>query len=183
MSNINVRTALYEQAQHHPARTKCLVFRERRRDRRGCCLWLLNLIWVVLAGWHMFLTWAATGLVLCVTCIFFPCGWQVLKISFFLLFPFGMRLEYPEDDIVDDGERCCVKGCNCLLNTVWAVTAGWILALQAFLTGILLCMTIIGIPLGISCFQLSLLCFRPFGMSFSAEEVDVVVTEDYLPAV
>ena len=142
---------------------------------------VIPILWIVLAGWHMFLSWATAGLILCATCVFIPCGWQVLKISIFLLFPFGMRLEFPEDDIDDDGERCCVKGCNCLLNTIWALTAGWILALQALITGILLCLTIIGIPLGISCFQMALLCLRPFGMSFSADDLELVqvVTEDY----
>ena len=62
------------------------------------------------------------------------------------------------------------------MNVIWAVTIGWILALQAFVTGLLLCFTIIGIPFGISCFQLAFLCFRPFGVSFSAEEEVQVIT-------
>ena len=147
-----------------------------KHDRRGPCLWILNILWIVIAGWHMFLSWASVGVALCLTCIFIPCGYQILKISFFLLFPFGMKLQYTDDEntIKDDADRCCVQSCNCFLNIIWAITIGWILALQAFVTGLLLCLTIIGIPFGISCFQLSMLCFRPFGLTFTADELEVI---------
>eukprot|EP00529_Nitzschia_sp_RCC80_P034841 CAMPEP_0113479772 /NCGR_PEP_ID=MMETSP0014_2-20120614/21503_1 /TAXON_ID=2857 /ORGANISM="Nitzschia sp." /LENGTH=121 /DNA_ID=CAMNT_0000373123 /DNA_START=156 /DNA_END=518 /DNA_ORIENTATION=- /assembly_acc=CAM_ASM_000159 len=26
-------------------------------DRRGCCSWLGNILWLLLGGWHMFITW------------------------------------------------------------------------------------------------------------------------------
>lgn len=146
-----------------------------RRDRRGPCDWILNLLWLLLGGWHLFLTWFFAGLLLCATCFGIPCGWQVIKISIFLLFPFGKNVVYTHDFIEDEGGRCCMRSCNCLLNIVWAVTAGWILAIQAFLTGCLLCVTIVGIPFGIQCFKLTMLCFCPFGIDFSAEEVETVV--------
>jgi uncharacterized membrane protein YccF (DUF307 family) len=146
-----------------------------RRDRRGPCDWILNILWLLLGGWHLFLTWFFAGLILCATCIAMPCGWQVIKISLFLLFPFGKRIVYTHDFIEGEGGRCCMRSCNCLLNIVWAVTAGWILALQAFLTGCLLMVTIVGIPFGIQCFKLTILCFCPFGIDFSAEEVETIV--------
>mmetsp|Transcript_17425 Transcript_17425/g.20109 ORF Transcript_17425/g.20109 Transcript_17425/m.20109 type:complete len:160 (-) Transcript_17425:332-811(-) len=148
------------------------------RDRRGPCSWIFNILWLLLGGWHLFLTWLFAGLTLCLTCIGIPCGWQVIKISFFLLFPFGQTLHYSHELVHDPGARCCMRSCNCLLNIVWAVTAGWILAIQAFLTGVLFCITIIGIPFGIQCFRLTVLCFCPFGTDFSAEET-VTVNSNY----
>lgn len=104
-----------------------------------------------------------------------PCGVQAIKISIFLLFPFGKQIVHIHDSIDDQGAQCCFKSCNCLLNLIWAVTVGWILAIQAFLTGIVLCLTIVGIPFGIQCFKLTLLCFCPFGIDFTAEEVETVI--------
>lgn len=146
-----------------------------RRDRRGPCDWILNFLWLVLGGWHLFLTWFLAGFTLCLTCIGIPCGCQAIKISVFLLFPFGKTVVYKHDYIDDAGAQCCFRSCNCLLNTFWALTVGWILALQALLTGIVLCITIVGIPFGIQCFKLMLLCFCPFGTDFTAEEVETVV--------
>ena len=170
-----------------------------QRDRRGCCSWLGNVLWLVLGGWHLFLTWITVGITLCATIVGIPFGWQCFKVAFFLLFPFGKQAVYYEDStslVVHDGEYrrpsgCCSGGCCCcccrcnsmssfcttLLNIIWAVCVGWILALQAFLTGILLCLTICGIPFGIQCFKLMQICFFPFGMDFTAEERVVQVVE------
>lgn len=159
---------------HYSDRTTRVQYVTFKQDRRGLCYWTLNILWIVIGGWHMFLTWFTTGLILCMTCVLFPCGWQVIKISFFLLFPFGLSLVDTDDEIADNDIRCCSKSCNCLLNILWAITVGWILALQAIITGILLCLTIIGIPFGIQCFTLSYLCFRPFGLGVTAEELTVM---------
>jgi uncharacterized membrane protein YccF (DUF307 family) len=64
------------------------------------------------------------------------------------LFPFGKRLVSTTDGIEDDGALCCARSCNCLLNVLWAVSVGWILALQAFLTGCVFILTVVGIPFG-----------------------------------
>jgi len=136
-------------------------------DRRGCCSWLGNLLWLLLGGWHMFITWMVAGLILCVTCIFIPCGVQCMKISCFLLCPFGKTVVYYGNP---NNSNCCSSGCNFIMNVLWAVTAGWILALQAFLTGVVLCLTIVGIPFGVQSFKLMQVCFCPFGKDFSSIE-------------
>lgn len=149
-----------------------------RHDRRGVCSWTFNLIWILLGGWHLFLTWFTAGALLCLTCVGIPCGVQVIKISIFLLFPFGKQLTFTHDAIQDDGGRCCMRSCNCLLNICWAVSVGWILAIQAFLTGCVLAVTIIGLPFAIQCFKLTYLCIRPFGADFTAEEITTVLVSD-----
>ena len=134
-------------------------------DRRGCCSWLGNILWLLLGGWHMFLSWMVAGLVLCVTCIFIPCGVQCIKIACFLLCPFGKTVVYYGSP---NNNSCCSSGCNFIMNVLWAVTAGWILAVQAFLTGVVLCLTIVGIPFGVQSFKLMQVCFCPFGKDFSS---------------
>jgi uncharacterized membrane protein YccF (DUF307 family) len=148
-----------------------------QKDRRGLCSWIMNLLWLLIAGWHMFLTWFLTGVVLCCTLIGIPCGWQAIKISFFLLFPFGKTLTYTDDGEGGVGPCCCCRCrrcCNRLLNLLWAVTVGWILALQALVTGIVLMATIIGIPLGWQCIKLMYICFLPFGKDFTAKRVETI---------
>ena len=50
-----------------------------------------------------------------------------------------------------------------LLNILWFVLGGFLISLAYILGGILLCLTIIGIPFGIQCFKLSILGMAPFG--------------------
>ncbi|GIV57281.1 MAG: YccF domain-containing protein [Bacteroidetes bacterium] len=51
-----------------------------------------------------------------------------------------------------------------LANLLWIVFGGGIvLFLEYLLGGLLLCLTVIGIPFGLSCIKLSLLALAPFG--------------------
>ncbi len=50
-----------------------------------------------------------------------------------------------------------------LLNILWFILGGFLISLAYILGGILLCITIIGIPFGIQCFKLSILGMAPFG--------------------
>jgi uncharacterized membrane protein YccF (DUF307 family) len=52
---------------------------------------------------------------------------------------------------------------NLLLNVLWFVCGGFIITILYLLGGIILCLTIIGIPFGIQCFKLSVLGMAPFG--------------------
>ena len=49
-----------------------------------------------------------------------------------------------------------------LLNILWFVLGGFLVSIAYILGGLLLCITIIGIPFGIQCFKLSLLGLAPF---------------------
>lgn len=48
-------------------------------------------------------------------------------------------------------------------NILWFIFAGWWLALGHVITGIVLCLTIIGIPLGIASFKMAGAALVPFG--------------------
>ena len=57
-------------------------------------------------------------------------------------------------------------------NIIWLIFGGLFISLGYFLSGIILCLTIIFIPWGIQCFKIGKLAFAPFG-----KEVDVSFDE------
>jgi uncharacterized membrane protein YccF (DUF307 family) len=59
---------------------------------------------------------------------------------------------------------------NLLLNILWFLLGGWIVFLAYLLGGLILCITIIGIPFGIQCFKLSVLGLAPFGREIRERE-------------
>jgi uncharacterized membrane protein YccF (DUF307 family) len=59
---------------------------------------------------------------------------------------------------------------NLLLNIVWLILGGFVVVLAYFLGGILLCITIIGIPFGLQCFKLAGLAVAPFGAEVREKE-------------
>ena len=57
-----------------------------------------------------------------------------------------------------------------LLNVIWLILGGFIVVIAYLLGGILLCLTIIGIPFGIACFKLAGLALAPFGREIREKE-------------
>ncbi len=113
-----------------------------------------NLLWLVLAGFWMAVGYAVAGLVLCVTVVGIPFGIQSFKLAGYALWPFGRVVVYDPD---------ASAALGCVGNVLWLVLAGWWLALGHLFTGIVLCLTIIGIPLGVANLKLALLALVPFG--------------------
>jgi uncharacterized membrane protein YccF (DUF307 family) len=55
-----------------------------------------------------------------------------------------------------------------LLNLLWAILGGgFVLALEYLAVGLVLCLTIVGIPFGVQCFKLAGLALFPFGKDFN----------------
>ena len=94
------------------------------------------------------------GLILSITIIGIPFGVQSFKLAGYALWPFGRVL-------VPSPTR--LKGLSAIANILWFILAGWWLALAHLLTGILLCITIIGIPLGVADFKMAGAALVPFG--------------------
>jgi uncharacterized membrane protein YccF (DUF307 family) len=115
---------------------------------------ILNVIWLVLAGFWLAIAYVLAGLLLCVTIIGIPFGVQSFKLAGYALWPFGRVL-------VPSSTR--LKGLSVVANILWFVLAGWWLALAHLVTGILLCLTIIGIPLGVADFKMAGAALVPFG--------------------
>jgi uncharacterized membrane protein YccF (DUF307 family) len=126
----------------------------RMRDSSPRVRTVLNIIWLVLAGFWLALAYVIAGLLLCITIIGIPFGVQSFKLAGYALWPFGRVL-------VPSPTR--LKGLSVIANILWFILAGWWLALAHLLTGILLCLTIIGIPLGVADFKMAGAALVPFG--------------------
>ena len=61
-----------------------------------------------------------------------------------------------------------------LLNILWAIFGGgFLIALQYVLGGIVLCLTVVGIPFGLQCFKMAGLGLAPFGKEIIDEPVEL----------
>jgi len=114
---------------------------------------LLNIIWLVLSGFWMFLGYLLAGVLLCIPIITIPWAIASWRIGLYALWPFGRT-------IVD---RPSAGVGSFLGNVIWVILAGIWLAIGHVLTGIALCVTIIGIPLGIASFKLVPVSLMPLG--------------------
>ncbi|MFE7118045.1 YccF domain-containing protein [Streptomyces sp. NPDC057654] len=114
---------------------------------------ILNIIWLVLCGFWMAVGYVVAGIICCVLIVTIPFGIASFRIAGFALWPFGRTTV----------ERRDAGAASCVGNAIWLVFAGWWLALGHVLTGIALCVTIIGIPLGIANFKLIPISLLPLG--------------------
>ena len=115
---------------------------------------MLNVVWVVLAGFWLAVAYLIAGVTQCITVIGIPLGFQSFKLAVFALWPFGRTV------VTRPGSSTTL---NLIGNVVWFVLSGWWLALLHLITGIFLCLTIIGIPLGLANLKLIPLAIVPFG--------------------
>jgi uncharacterized membrane protein YccF (DUF307 family) len=114
---------------------------------------LLNLIWLGFGGFAMAVAYALVALLMFVLIITIPFGIASARIALFCVWPFGRTLVRRPD-----------AGAGSLIgNVIWIVLAGWWLALGHLVTGLLMCLTIIGIPLGLANFKLIPVSLTPFG--------------------
>ncbi|HMR96551.1 MAG TPA: YccF domain-containing protein [Microthrixaceae bacterium] len=114
-----------------------------------------NIIWFVLSGLWLGISYLLAGLIACVTIIGIPFGIQAFKMAGYVMWPFGRTLhESP-------GHRFS-KG---VMNVIWIVVGGLWLAIEHVLLGAILCVTIIGIPFGIKNFSMAKLALFPFDYS------------------
>ncbi len=114
---------------------------------------ILNVIWLVLAGFWLALGYLLAALVMFILIITIPFALQAVKLAAFAFWPFGRTVVKRPD-----AGAPSVVG-----NVIWLVLAGWWLALGHLITGVLLCVTIIGIPLGLGNFKLIPVSLWPFG--------------------
>jgi uncharacterized membrane protein YccF (DUF307 family) len=114
---------------------------------------LLNVIWLVFGGLWLALGYAVVGIVMCILIITIPFGIAAFRIALFCIWPFGRTLIRR-----DDAGAASVIG-----NVIWFILAGWWLAIGHLVTGVLMCLTIIGIPLGLANFKLIPVSLTPFG--------------------
>jgi uncharacterized membrane protein YccF (DUF307 family) len=114
---------------------------------------ILNIIWVIFAGLWLFLGYVAAGVLLCLPIFTIPWAIASFRIANYSLWPFGRRLV----------EKSATGVFAFLGNVVWVLLAGWWLALAHIVSGLALCVTIIGIPMAIADFKLVPVSLMPLG--------------------
>lgn len=114
---------------------------------------LLNLIWLVLAGFWLAVGYVLAGLLMFVLIVTIPFGIAAFRMANYVLWPFGRSVVAKPTAGVASG----------LGNVLWFLLAGWWLALEHLITGVALCLTIIGIPLGIANFKMIYISLVPLG--------------------
>lgn len=111
-----------------------------------------NILWLLFGGILGAILWFIAGLILCLTIIGIPFGMQCFKIALFVLWPFGSEIESGDFGVG-----------GLLLNILWIVCLGWELAVTHLVIGLILCLTVIGIPFGLQHFKFAQLGLMPFG--------------------
>ena len=114
---------------------------------------LLNIIWLVLSGFWLFLGYMLAAAIMCILIVTIPWGIAAARIGVYALWPFGKTMV----DAPGAGAASLFG------NVVWVILAGWWIALEHLLSGIALCVTIIGIPFGIANFKLIPVALMPLG--------------------
>ena len=118
-----------------------------------------NLLWFLLAGVWLAASYFISGLLLCLTLVGIPFGVQAFKLAGFALWPFGRNAV----------ARAGADGLlGVLFNLLWLVLFGWAIFLGHLLAGVVLCLTVVGIPFGVQAFKISVLALWPFGREIVA---------------
>ena len=113
-----------------------------------------NLVWLIFGGFLAALGYLIGGIVLCLTIVGIPFGLQCFKLAELVLWPFGRQVVSNTRD----------QGClGTICNLIWILFGGWYTALMHIIWGIILCITIIGIPWGKQHFKLIEISLMPFG--------------------
>ena len=122
---------------------------------------ILNILWLVLCGFWLAIGYVAAGVLMFILIVTIPFGVACFRLASYVLWPFG-RTVVPKPD---------AGGGSFIGNVLWFVLAGLWMAMAHIITGLALCITIIGIPLGVADFKLAAVAIAPLGK-------DIVRTDD-----
>lgn len=113
-----------------------------------------NIIWLLFGGLLIALEYLVSSVILFITIIGIPFGLQTLKLAELALWPFGKEIRHKKNAV----------GClSTLMNLIWLLCGGIWICFTHLAFGLLLCITIVGIPFGIQHFKLAGLALTPFG--------------------
>ena len=112
---------------------------------------LLNIVWFILGGFISWLSWIVLGVLWSITIIGLPIGRQCFKFATMAAAPFGKDIQFSDN------------GGSLLLNIIWIVFGGFVMAIEEVTLGIALCLTIVGIPFGLQHFKHAKLALLPVG--------------------
>jgi uncharacterized membrane protein YccF (DUF307 family) len=112
-----------------------------------------NVLWFLLAGVWLAIGYVVAGLIAFVLIITIPFGIAAFRLAGFVVWPFGRTAVWRREAGV----------WSVIGNVVWVLLLGWELALLHLLAGLVLCVTIIGIPFGIASWKMVPLALLPLG--------------------
>ena len=133
---------------------------------------LLNVIWLVFAGFWLAILYVFAGILVSLTIIGIPFGVAAFRMAGMALWPFGRQVIKKADAGVG----------STLGNILWFVLCGWWLALAHLVSAVLLAITIIGIPLAAGDLKLLPVSINPFGREIvPVDQVRAAVAARSLP--
>ncbi|MGN6132271.1 MAG: YccF domain-containing protein [Nocardioidaceae bacterium] len=112
-----------------------------------------NILWFLLAGLWLAIGYAAAGLVAFVLIVTIPFGIASFRLAGYVIWPFGRTVVWRRE----------AGFWSVLGNVVWLLVVGWEMALAHLAAGLLLCLTVIGIPFGVACWKMIPLALLPLG--------------------
>ncbi len=114
---------------------------------------ILNIIWLIFAGLGLWFGYVLAGILLCIPIVTIPWAIASFRIAGYAIWPFGREVvEKPTSGVG-----------SAVGNVIWVILAGWWLAIGHIVSGLALCVTIIGIPMGIADFKLIPVSLMPLG--------------------
>ena len=120
-----------------------------------------NALWFIFGGFFSGLGWWLVSLLMFISIIGIPFGRACFVIGKLAFLPFGKEAVSRDKN---DGESDIGTGFSGLLgNIIWFIFGGFWLFIGELIVGVLLCITIIGIPFGIQHFKLAMLSLAPIG--------------------
>lgn len=113
-----------------------------------------NIIWWIFGGLATAIEYFVASVAMMVTIVGIPFGLQTLKIGMMTLMPFNTTIREKEKS----------NGLiSLIMNIIWFFVGGIWITLTHVVFGILLSITIIGIPFGKQHFKLAAISLSPFG--------------------
>lgn len=110
-----------------------------------------NVIWFVLGGFISWLSWIILGVLWSITIVGLPVGIQCFKFAKMAAAPFGKEIRFSD------------SGASLVVNIVWMLLGGLVMATEEVIMGVIFCITIVGIPFGLQHFKHAKLALLPFG--------------------
>jgi len=113
-----------------------------------------NAVWLIFGGILAAFIYIIGGVIICMTIVGIPFGLQCIKLGIAMLAPFGKEL-YRSPQADDE--------LYVIMNLIWFVLFGWLIALLHLMLAIILALTLIGIPFAKQHIKLIPLALFPFG--------------------
>ncbi len=115
-----------------------------------------NLIWLIFGGFLAGLGYILGGLVLCLTIVGIPFGMQSIRLGVATFAPFGK-------EVVEEEKGSGVL--RMIFNVIWIVVFGWEIAVAHLVGGLILAITIVGLPFARQHFKLIPVALFPFSFA------------------